>query len=434
MADIENRRQQYWEGQRKKASDADPENLRAALALLSLLPLSDENRAAGADWLKRNHKAGVIPENRPIIEDIATQAGLMASYAVPPLGIPANMAYEADRLENEREGGGDASVAPLLLAMTGMGGAKLASKFSMPERLAGRDVARAALGELPSTGRQIAGAGAGSVPGGVVGYQVADATIDPANAESDEAGNTRTMGTLLGMAVGAPVGVKGSRMLHDRKIGQMGDRLMGLSDVTVPEHNAYIGALDGRLQQAEAAAKSRKIIGGRIANLENQTIGPAGPGPGGPLPWRQPQPQTSPLRPSSAPPASGSTVGSSSAAGKYNGMQSWRDLEANLDRTVDEAMRVSTVRDAADVDPRAVTRELAGGNEVRAEFLDKSLGKWMDQNGPVLEAGGWRDPRTGKWTTGPRGAKGKLKPAKPDPTPGSLAPEAPPERKPRGSK
>lgn len=127
MADIENRRQQYWEGQRKKASDADPENLRAALALLSLLPLSDENRAAGADWLKRNHKAGVIPENRPIIEDIATQAGLMASYAVPQVGIPLNMAYEADRLENEREAGIEGNAAPLALSMLPMGGAARAA-------------------------------------------------------------------------------------------------------------------------------------------------------------------------------------------------------------------------------------------------------------------------------------------------------------------
>lgn len=129
MADIENRRQQYWEGQRKKASDADPGGLKLALQLLSLLPMSEENKAVGADWLTRNHKAGVVPDNRPIIEEGATQAGLLASYLVPPVGIPLNMAYEVDRLENEREAGMEGNAAPLALSMLPMGGtARAATK------------------------------------------------------------------------------------------------------------------------------------------------------------------------------------------------------------------------------------------------------------------------------------------------------------------
>ena len=129
MADLEQRRQQYWENQRQAASERDPNSLRAALALLSLLPMDEANKAAAAEWLTRNHKAGVVPENQPAIAEGATQAGLLASYVYPPVGIPLNMAYEADQLEQEREAGIEGNAAPLALAMLPMGGtARAATK------------------------------------------------------------------------------------------------------------------------------------------------------------------------------------------------------------------------------------------------------------------------------------------------------------------
>lgn len=129
MADLEQRRQQYWENQRQEASARDPNSLRAALALLSLLPMDDANKAAAAEWLTSHHKAGVVPENRPAIAEAATQAGLLASYAVPQVGIPLNMAYEADKLDQQRQAGAEGNAAPLALAMLPMGGtARAATK------------------------------------------------------------------------------------------------------------------------------------------------------------------------------------------------------------------------------------------------------------------------------------------------------------------
>lgn len=409
MADLEQRRQQYWEGQRQKASKADPDSLKLALQILSVLPLSEENKAAGADWLASHHKMGVVPENQPVIGDAALQAGLAASSLFPPLGIPANMAYEADRMEQQTKAGIAASAVPLLLSMLGGGGA---SKFSAPERLAARDVAVEALGAAPSLERKMGGAAVGTVPGGIIGYQAADATIDPSQAETDEAGTTRAVGTIGGALLGVPAGIKGSHILHDRKLGQMGERLMGLSDVTVPEQNAYVTALEQRLLQAESAAGSRQAIAGRLANLENQTTDPAGSMPGGPLLSPQQSPRTARSTPSSEPPIDPSTIGGIPRPRQMSHADMLK-ARAEMERTVDEGMKVSTVQDAAYGSPRAVAEELAGGNPNKADLYEVQVKDWLDENGPVLEAGGWRDPKTGRWTSGPPGARGRLQPTAP---------------------
>ena len=115
MADLEQRRQQYNEMHRQKASAADPGSLKLALQLLNLLPLSDENKAAGADWLARKHKSGTS-------EDIRTAESLLTAGAsmFPPVGIVLEEQAREDALKR----GEDPSMLPLMLAMMPMGAGK----------------------------------------------------------------------------------------------------------------------------------------------------------------------------------------------------------------------------------------------------------------------------------------------------------------------
>lgn len=115
MADLEQRRQQYNEMHRQQASAADPGSLKLALQLLNLLPLSDENKAAGADWLARKHKSGTS-------EDIGTAESLLTAGAsmFPPVGITLEEQAREDALKR----GEDPSMLPLMLAMMPMGAGK----------------------------------------------------------------------------------------------------------------------------------------------------------------------------------------------------------------------------------------------------------------------------------------------------------------------
>lgn len=112
MADLEQRRQQYNAGLSRQQWEADPQGK----LIEKLGPI--------LEWLGQQHRAkdALTPEEQAVAQEVLTQAGLLASYAVPSVGIPANMAYEADRLSQEQAAGNeDASVAPLALAMLPMG-------------------------------------------------------------------------------------------------------------------------------------------------------------------------------------------------------------------------------------------------------------------------------------------------------------------------
>ena len=112
MADLEQRRQQYNSDLNRRQWEADPQGK----LIETLGPL--------LEWIGQQHRAkdALTPEEQAVATDALIQGGLLASYLVPELGIPANMAYEADQLEKEHAAGNaDASVAPLLVAALPMG-------------------------------------------------------------------------------------------------------------------------------------------------------------------------------------------------------------------------------------------------------------------------------------------------------------------------
>ena len=129
MADLEQRRQQYNSNLSRQQWEADPQGK----LIETLGPL--------LEWLGKQHRAKdpLTPEEQAVAKDFATQAGLLASYLVPEVGIPANMVYEADRLAQEHAAGNtDASVAPLAMAMMPMGA--LESRVGNAVTRAGRAV------------------------------------------------------------------------------------------------------------------------------------------------------------------------------------------------------------------------------------------------------------------------------------------------------
>lgn len=112
MADLEQRRQSYNSNLSRRQWEGDPQGK----LIETIGPL--------LEWLGQQHRAkdALTPEEQAVATDALTQGGLLASYLVPELGIPANIAYEADQLEKEHAAGNaDASVAPLALAALPMG-------------------------------------------------------------------------------------------------------------------------------------------------------------------------------------------------------------------------------------------------------------------------------------------------------------------------
>lgn len=112
MADLEQRRQQYNSNLNRQQWEADPQGK----LIEKLGPL--------LEWLGQQHRAKdpLTPEEQAIAKEALTQAGLLGSYLVPEIGIPANMAYEANRMQEEQAAGGAPSAVPLALAALPMGG------------------------------------------------------------------------------------------------------------------------------------------------------------------------------------------------------------------------------------------------------------------------------------------------------------------------
>lgn len=111
MADLEQRRQQYNSNLSRRQWEADPQGK----LIETLGPV--------LQWLGQQHRAKdpLTPEEQAIAKEALTQAGLLGSYLVPEIGIPANMAYEANRMQEEKAAGGDPSAVPLALAALPMG-------------------------------------------------------------------------------------------------------------------------------------------------------------------------------------------------------------------------------------------------------------------------------------------------------------------------
>lgn len=112
MADLEQRRQSYNSNLSRRQWEGDPQGK----LIETIGPL--------LEWLGQQHRAkdALTPEEQAVATDALTQGGLLASYLMPQIGIPANIAYEADQLEKEHAAGNaDASVAPLALAALPMG-------------------------------------------------------------------------------------------------------------------------------------------------------------------------------------------------------------------------------------------------------------------------------------------------------------------------
>lgn len=111
MADLEQRRQQYNSNLSRRQWEADPQGK----LIETLGPL--------LEWLGQQHRAKdpLTPEEQAIAKEGLTQAGLLGSYLVPEVGIPANMVYEYLQMQDEKAAGGEPSAVPLALAALPMG-------------------------------------------------------------------------------------------------------------------------------------------------------------------------------------------------------------------------------------------------------------------------------------------------------------------------
>ena len=239
MADLEQRRQQYNSNLSRQQWEADPQGK----LIETLGPL--------LEWLGKQHRAKdpLTPEEQAVAKDFATQAGLLASYLVPEVGIPANMAYEADRLAQEHAAGNtDASVAPLAMAALPMGA--LESRVGNAVTRAGRAVqgAEKALGPTaviggplllasPASAQEASPAGGEGGRGDTVRAQY-EQQLKMLNAQIEEAGKRLEQESATGYGPKAKAAdeQRNALMAQAREISDK------LANYTSPEESAQSAA------------------------------------------------------------------------------------------------------------------------------------------------------------------------------------------------